>query len=313
MSIWKYKLIESQLQGISKVYTLNEGNTPTDEISDSATTLFLKREDKNPTGSWKDRGTAFKLTKLIADEYNEAVLFSSGNALISILTYIKELNLNFKMHAVVSNKVNSNKLNIIQELINGTENQLHISENPKKEAISISAQLKIPNLRVSIDNDIVKGYWSLGFELMELIKNDNLSECGIFLPASSGTAAVGIAEGILLKTNNENNMPRIFICQTQSTHPFVENSEDESSEPSLADAIVDKVGLRVSQIKKIINQTNSDIFIITNDEIIEAQEFMNAKGIKDLSNNSLLSVAGYLRAKKNGVHLNKAILIASGR
>src|SRR5690606_35280105 len=282
MSIWDQTYLKNQFDENTQYISLKEGNTPVDKISSPDTEILIKREDKNPAGSWKDRGTAYKLTSLINQKIKEAVLFSSGNALISILNYCNQLNLNIKIHAVVSEHIKPEKLEIIQKLVTD-KHQLYISKEPKKEAIRISADLKIPNLRVSIDNEIVKGYWSLGFEIYDLIRNQHNEEIAIFVPASSGTALVGIAEGLLYKTKNEFKLPRIFVCQTQTVHPFVKENDEEkeeniggiSTEKSLADAIVDQVGLRVSQVQKIANETNGDIYAITNDELESAKRYVD--------------------------------------
>jgi threonine synthase len=288
--------------------TLGEGNTPFDSISYKNKILVIKREDKNPSGSWKDRATAYKLSSLIENNIHEAVLFSSGNALISFLYYIKSLRLDFKLHAVVSNKIKEEKLFLIKELINGTTHDLVVSNKPKHQAVEISAKNKIPNLRMSLDNEVVRAYWVLGEESAHLIKNNDNLEVSIFCPASSGTAVVGIAEGLFGKLGTETKMPRIYVCQTQSVHPFLAEGII-ICENSKADAIVDTVGLRVSQIRKIVDETNGEIFAITNEELDNAKNFAQENNLGELSYNSLLSIAGFLRKPDS----QKNICIASGR
>lgn len=307
MSIWTNKLLKAQFPEETNLITLNEGNTPVDKINDDEIELNIKREDKNPSGSWKDRGTAYKLTSLLANNIHEAVLFSSGNALISLIKYSRELDLEFKINAVVSKSINPDKLQLIQSLISGTNNELIISESPKKDAIKISAEKQIPNLRVSIDNDIVKGYWSLGFEIYSVIKNMDNADVSIFVPASSGTALVGLAEGLFMHLGSEFKMPKIYVCQTQSIHPFVES--EISDEKSKADAIVDSIGLRSSQIQKIVKETGGEVFAVTNDELDFAKNYIEQKAISNLSYNSLLSIAGFLKSSKSKMN----ICIASGR
>lgn len=288
--------------------TLGEGNTPIDTISYKGKILIVKREDKNPSGSWKDRATAHKLTTLLDNNIHEAVLFSSGNALISFLYYIRELQLDFKMHAVVSKRINEQKLELIKELIQDTRHELIVSEKPKHEAVEIAAKNKIPNLRMSLDNEVVQSYWKLGEEISNLMKNNDSLEVSIFCPASSGTALVGMAEGLFKKIGSESQMPKIIVCQTQSVHPFLNDGSDISIK-SKADAIVDTVGLRGSQVKKIVDETNGEIFAITNEELENAKNFAQENNLGELSYNSLLSIAGFLRKSDT----QKNICIASGR
>lgn len=311
MSIWKYKSIQNLIENSNTYLTLEEGDTPVESIENGDKKIFIKREDKNPTGSWKDRATAFKLTELISKSMKEAVLFSSGNALISFLSYINKLDLDFKMHCVVSENINKNKLNLIKELVIHKNHELIISKNPKKEAISLSAKLEIPNLRISLDNNIQKAYWSLGYELFSIIKNRNISDFSIYIPASSGTALVGCVEGLFQKVGEEYKMPKIFVCQTESIHPFANKTEKVTSEEgSLADAIVDSVGLRSSQVQKIVRETGGEVLVISNNELEIAKKFASEKGVDDLSYNSLLTFAGLLQ---NDLSESDSILVASGR
>lgn len=304
MSIWKYSELKRDFRSNTNFITLNEGDTPVNEIILDNKKIYIKREDKNPTGSWKDRVTAYKLTSLLEQGINEGVIFSSGNAIISMLTYITKLNLDFKLHCVVSTYINPEKLRLIKNL---TDSNLIITDTPKKKAIEISAKKKIPNLRISIDNDGVIAYRTLGFEIYKIIKNK--SDCSIFVPASSGTAVVGLAEGLLMMFGSEMNLPKINIIQTSKVHPFANNFE-KSEENSLADAIVDTVGLRSSQINNILNKLNGKVLVVSNEDLKNAKVIASEIGYADLSYNSLLSFAGFLKDSESA---QNSILISSGR
>ncbi len=335
MSIWKNKEIRKSIN-TENLLTLDEGETPVDVLKE----IILKREDLNPTGSWKDRGSAYKLTQLVSDNINEAVLSSSGNAAISLLTYANKLIPEFKLHIVVSPNTNPIKLDKIKELVVNTKHELHITENTRKKSIELSAQLKIPNLRASIDEDIVKGYWSLGFEIAKLIKNNvENKKIALFVPVSSGTALVGLTQGLLNKLEQEYLMPQIYVCQTEKVCPIVDQLsvvsyqssvearslklevETENSKlktrNSLADAIFDTIALRAPQVIKIIKETNGDAYAISNKELLEAESYLSESQVSGIryqkfSYTSLLSVAGFLRAKKEGKVFDTSICITSG-
>ncbi|MEO6729422.1 MAG: pyridoxal-phosphate dependent enzyme [Candidatus Dojkabacteria bacterium] len=319
MSIWDNKIIKDSISLDFEPMHLDEAQTPVDVI-DEGVPIHLKREDLNPTGSWKDRGTAYKINKLKQDSVKEGVLFSSGNALISFLQYCT-LYPEFKLDCVVSEAIAPNKLNLIKTLMADTQHELNIAFNPKKTAIEISAEKSIPNMRISLDNDIVKGYWSLGIELGKTVKGFKEFKEGtvnkdiaIFVPASSGTAAVGMTEGLFLELEKEYLMPRIIVCQTRQVHPFVSKDEMTGGEISLADAIVDTVGLREEQINKIVKETNGLTLAISNDEIEKAKSYLEerSEGSEEVSYTSLLSLAGYLKIKEN-INLKRVICIFSGR
>ena len=84
--IWKYKARFS-LPAQAPVVTLGEGSTPLvwSEVFDRQ--VGFKLESLNPTGSFKDRGTAVLVSWLLAAGVNEAVEDSSGNAGASFAAY----------------------------------------------------------------------------------------------------------------------------------------------------------------------------------------------------------------------------------
>lgn len=307
--IWDFKEIKN-LALTSNLISLNEGNTQEVKFNNGTTEIILKREDLNPTGSWKDRGTAFKVTELLEKNIKEAVIATSGNAAISFLTYLKQIP-GFKLHVVVSKNVNEYKLQKIKELINGSKNILYISENSRKESVEIAAKFNCVNLRSSIDESIVKGYWSLGFELKKYILPDR--QIGIFAPVSSGTAFVGLVQGLHLKLDHDWQLPRMYAVQTTATYPIASLLNiDVHEQESKADAIIDKTALRAPQILKVIRETNGGAVAVTDTELEEAKQFIKNKINVDLSYTSLLSVAAYLRLVKQNVKLDRVILIASG-
>ena len=71
----------------SKLYSLGEGSTPLVAEEMDAGRIYLKCEHLNPTGSFKDRGTAVLISALKAVGVEEAVEDSSGNAGASFAAY----------------------------------------------------------------------------------------------------------------------------------------------------------------------------------------------------------------------------------
>ncbi len=310
MSIWSYKQIKNNIE-LNNYLTLNEGNTPVDKLKINDINILLKREDTNPTGSWKDRGTAYKISKLKELKIKEAVISSSGNAAISYLEYANKLYPELKLNIIVSKtNIDPKKLEIIKSKVDSTQHTLYQDDHAKKLRAQIVAR-GVYNLSASIDSEVLAGYWSLGFEIYKITKNMNSSKTGIFVPVSSGTALVGMIQGLSEMIQDEYSMPKIIVCQTSRVHPVVDifNKDINSDEISLADSIVDKSCLRSPQIVKIIKQSNGDVISISNDEILNSKKLVQNL---ELSNTSLLSIAGVLKIGKE-IGIENAICIASGR
>ncbi|MCA9386535.1 pyridoxal-phosphate dependent enzyme [Candidatus Dojkabacteria bacterium] len=309
MSIWNHKEIKKEIN-FDNLITLGEGATPVSKIElENNNVLYIKHEEQNPTGSWKDRGTAFKISQLVADGTNEAVISSSGNAAISFLKYANHIG-NFKMHIVVSPNVNEKKNEIIKQEAAKGAHEIYYEPKARAMAAKISAEKNIPNLRASTDSEILKGYWSLGLEIYdEIIKNHREEYHIILCAVSSGTTVVGMAAGINLMIEKEINMPKFVFVQTTDCHPLVPN--DSSSEESFADAIVDKTLLREPALNKILKQTNGNAIVVSNEQLELAKAWLTKKG-EYLSYTSLLPIAAMLEFKNN---FNNTIFtcISSGR
>lgn len=73
--------------GEAPFISLGEGGTPLSRLDVDGRTIFLKNEQLNPTGSFKDRGTAVLVSALAAEGVRQAVEDSSGNAGASFAAY----------------------------------------------------------------------------------------------------------------------------------------------------------------------------------------------------------------------------------
>jgi threonine synthase len=84
--LWRYRSAFS-LPANAPIISLGEGDTPLIPWMDKGDPVWLKLESLNPTGSYKDRGSAVLLSHLAARGVEEAVEDSSGNAGASFAAY----------------------------------------------------------------------------------------------------------------------------------------------------------------------------------------------------------------------------------
>lgn len=84
--IWRYRH-SFELFDDSPVVSLGEGNTPLIWQNWHGKNIGLKLESQNPTGSYKDRGTAVLISQLMGGKVKSAVEDSSGNAGASFAAY----------------------------------------------------------------------------------------------------------------------------------------------------------------------------------------------------------------------------------
>ncbi len=84
--LWRYK-DSLALPGSAPVISLGEGDTPLIPASFYGKSIYLKMESQNPTGSYKDRGSAVLTSFLCSRGVKTVVEDSSGNAGASLAAY----------------------------------------------------------------------------------------------------------------------------------------------------------------------------------------------------------------------------------
>ena len=137
-----------------------------------------------------------------------------------------------------------------------------------------------------------QAYYSLAKELSQI---PNLRS--VFIPTSSGITALGLHQGFKkLKKKIE-----IHLVQTEKIHALAKNFDHHFSpkKTSLADAIVDRIGLRGQEINKSIQESLGSGWIISDQALKKAKKLLQAEtDVSMNAYNSLLSLAGVVKAKK---------------
>jgi threonine synthase len=94
--IWRYRHVFN-LPNNAPIVTLGEGSTPLVWDTAFKRDIAYKLEYLNPTGSFKDRGTALLVSFLVSQGVEEAVEDSSGNAGASIAAYAARTDLRVRV------------------------------------------------------------------------------------------------------------------------------------------------------------------------------------------------------------------------
>lgn len=300
-NFWDY----TQFRDIEEKHrlTLDEGKTSiaVENLQDIQT--CFKYESENPNQSFKDRGLAYQLSKHIQEGKRRFVISSSGNAAVSAAAYCSLAKV--ELDIFISERIGDEKYNRIMEF-ESSQIRVHKSKKPKSDAIQQANKSGVLNLRGSQDPYAVVGFKSIAYEL-----NEEYPEVtSVFIPCSSGTSAMGIAEGFL----ELRRQVAIHVCQSTRIHPIAREFEQRvnKTETSLADAITDRVAKRKAQVIETVKRTGGGGWIITDDELVATKKFLDARNLPTISYNSLLSFAGILKAARSGVNLERPVAIMSG-
>jgi threonine synthase len=295
IGIWKYAEL---LPLIPKRFRLSLGEGET--LLKKMDGIYFKCEYLNPTGSHKDRGSAYQISYHYQKGVTQAVISSSGNLAISAAKYCQLAGIH--LNVFVSPNINFQKL----EALTKSDCKINKSKTPIKDAIQFAKKTGATNLRQSTDPIGSIGYRTIAFELYE-------SDPGIdavFIPVSSATTLVGIFEGY----QKIGKMPSLHAVQTDAVHPVaIEFDRDFREEKkSLADAIVARYTPRKEGAISAIKKTGGTGWIVSDKVMLRAHKWLKDKKIV-CSYEGALALGGLWKAQTKGFKFRKPACLLTGK
>jgi threonine synthase len=217
--LWRYaSLLEPEVPPAHRL-SLGEGWTPALASPALAARLglerlVLKREDLNPLGSHKARGTCFQVARERSRQAPGSwlVLSSSGNAALAAAAYTAAAGL--RLAAFLAPATPPAKVRDIARL--GAT--VFLATGPLGLAEALADERGLANLRPSTHPDGVTGYQTLGWELLETVPALE----ALFMFASSGSGLVGVARAFERadEVTAEPWRPRLQVVQGCGVHPL---------------------------------------------------------------------------------------------
>ncbi len=265
--------------------------------------VWIKHEYLNESGSHKIRLLSYLFEKYIPQGEKNFVISSSGNAAIAACYYLKKNNNpSINLMVFVPRDMDSKKWKRLQ-LAGNNFRQIKIqkSKKAKQKAFKFSQETGAIFLRGSTELQAEQAYISLGEEIGQIT---NLQ--ALFIPTSSGITSLGIFESFQKMNKNV----EIHIVQTEKIHPLAQNFDQEFKvkNKSLAKAIVDKIAKRKTDVIRAVQESAGWAWIISDRELKKAKKIIEINtNIAKISYDSLLSVAGLLKAQKNNWKFTGAV------
>ena len=259
--------------------------------------VFIKREDLNPTGSAKDRAIDVQTDALLKQNIHSAVISSTGNAAISALYFCQQKNI--KLTLFLSPKVDKNKLVIIQKY----HPEIIFSDKPISDAFKFSKKTGAFYLRQSTDPNALLGYKTIGKEIIRQLPQVT----SVFIPVGSGTTLIGIASALPKDV-------KVFAVQP-AKHAPISSIFDKNFKPetiSTTDALSVKLLPLKSKIISAINNSLGSGLVIQDQDIINAQVKLEERKIFT-SPEGALAYAGLIKAKRLKLNIGQfPVIIFTG-
>ena len=222
--IWRYAAALPETMAAQRI-TLGEGATPlidAPRLAEAAgvTRLLLKLEFCNPTGSFKDRGSALVVSRALAAGAVELVEDSSGNAGASAAAYAARAGLRCTVYAPATapdaklRQAEAYGARVVS--VPGTRADVATAARRAARAGNVF------HLDHNASELFVAGVSTLGWELLEALA-DGPRPVSVVAPTGGGSIIAGIHAATLAQREQAGDAPspRLFAVQSESCAPLV--------------------------------------------------------------------------------------------
>lgn len=278
-SLWRYQ----DWLVIEKHVSLGEGMTPLVETEVNDYKILAKLEYLNPTGSYKDRGTATIMNHIAGFDVSEVIDDSSGNAGASLAAYASALGIAARIFVPADGSVAKKAL---IEAFGGTLVEIAGAQHLKTEACH-EATASTTYASHAWSPYFLLGQITAGFEIWEQT-SPNFPDA-IVVPVGHGALFLGITRGFkLLKAAKLiERVPKMFAVQSEKIDPVVQGYEQNleipprviESERTVADGIMVDRPIRGKEVLASIRETEGAAFRVSDDSITQAQEALARRGL----------------------------------
>jgi threonine synthase len=278
--IWRYQDTFILPEG-APVVTLGEGNTPLGWSEVDGKPVALKLEYLNPTGSFKDRGSAVLVSLLKAYQVESAVEDSSGNAGASLAAYCSRAGIQARIfvpdYAAGPKRAQIAAYGADVVRILGPRSNAGIAVRKAAEAGAVYASHAYMPFGMA-------GYATIAYELF-----GQLGEAPgtLVAPAGQGGLLLGIGRGFeaLLQAGRIERLPRLIGVQARACAPLWSLfsfgpaglgwvSEGET----LTEGIRVKHPVRGDPLLQLVEKSQGAFFAVDEEDILPARDQLTRSG-----------------------------------
>jgi len=281
LTLWRYRHALPLPKGTAPV-TLGEGVTPLVDGEWDGLPVLFKCEFLNPTGSFKDRGTAVLAAALAAAGVEEVVEDSSGNAGASLSAYAARAGIRATVY------VPAHASPVKQAQIAACGARVVPVPGPRAEAArAVLAAVEEGAAYAShVYHPLVHhGMKTVAFELWEQM--GGLPPEGVVLPVGHGTLLLGLAMGFaeLRAAGCIERPPRLYGIQAASCAPLAaawERGTDEAAPVAEGETVAEGVRisapLRGREVLAAVRASGGSILAVGDAETLAAQRSLARRG-----------------------------------
>lgn len=276
--LWRYRAALDLPDGAPRVW-LGEGQTPLVWLNENGLEVGLKLENLNPTGSYKDRGSAVLLSQLLGRGVSEAVEDSSGNAGASFAAYAACAGVKARVYVPAS--ASGPKLRQIQAY--GAE--VRAIAGPRSAAAAAvlqEAEAGVPYASHAYLPFGLAGIATIAYELWEA----GFRSGSIVAPVGHGGLLLGVLRGFvaLQQAGLVDRLPHFVAVQAAACAPLVEAAQTgapivEAAEgQTVAEGVRVRLPMRGAAILRQAPAGQHDYLAVAEEEILPACQALARRG-----------------------------------
>jgi threonine synthase len=280
--------------------------------------MYVKDESLNPTGSFKDRGTAVAIQKIVSMKIDKIGTVSTGNMATSTAAYGAKADR--KTFVFIKEDISNEKLlscgiyGPVMIKVAGDYGEL------TRRSLDLGRKHGICFMN-AVDPFRIEGYKVEGLEIF-LQLGDQVPDY-IFCPVSSGGHLIGIVRAFsqLKQQSMIERMPVFIGVQAEGCSPVAQAFLSGTNKVAridkantIAQAITNPDPPGGNMILNMVRENNGSILAVTDTEILAAQKMLAEKeGIFCLPA-SATTLAGFLQMSEKNVFkdTDKVVLVISG-
>ena len=281
-TIWRYREL-LPLNNLTNIVSLGEGGTPllrsrrlANEIG--VKNLYFKDETRNPTWSFKDRGSSVGVSKAMEIQSNGVGCVSSGNMAASVAAYAAKVGMRCLL--LVPYKTQMEK--IVQMLISGAH--VVAIDKPYDEICRVGLETSKEHGFYWIHNDApmrIEGQKTSSFEICEQLGWRSPDK--IIVPTSSGgnISAHWKAWKEFNLMGFVEELPSMVVAQAEGCSPIVEAFKKGSEKTkyvakpeTIASSISNPDPPSGERVLRILKEKKGEAEAVSDREILNAQKLL---------------------------------------
>ncbi len=288
--------------------SLGEGDTPVVELERLSSdlgigSLVAKLESSNPTGSFKDRGTAVMVSALAEQGVEGIVEDSSGNAGASAAAYAARAGM--RAHIFVPDSAPEGKVSQIK--VFGA--QVHRIPGPRERAAEAALRFVTGTGLAYASHNLspffIEGTKSCAYEMIDRL-GGRLPE-HVVVPVGNGSLFIAfhLALTELGDETGARNLPRLHAVQSRAVMPIVaaRSGKEWMPEPSastIAGGIASAAPPRMGQIMEALADSGGSAVAVGDDDILRWRSLLARREGIYAEPTSAAAFAGLERLVKRG-------------